>query len=89
MKQLEGEDKRSVAQKARKARELKTISEFADQNFVAAKKLRTLGPDRFRKLFGKSLLTAADKSCRSTCGVRSSGVSHFSSVDDCLVGDPS
>jgi hypothetical protein len=61
--QLEGESKRSIAQKARRARELKTISDLADENLAvteewrvlrpehhAAIKLRLLGGDTLRKV---------------------------------------
>lgn len=60
MAQLEGENKRSVAQKARRARELKTISEMADANLADTEQWRTLLPEhlvaiKYRTLGGDTL----------------------------------
>lgn len=63
LESLQGENKRSIAQKARRARELQTISDLADDNLAitdewrvllpehhAAIKLRLLGGDTLRKV---------------------------------------
>lgn len=58
--QLEGENKRSIAQKARRARELSAISELADQNLATTDEWRVLLPEhlaaiKFRLLGGDTL----------------------------------
>lgn len=60
MTQVEGENKRSIAQKARRARELATISEMADANLADTEKWRVLLPEhlvaiKYRTLGGDTL----------------------------------
>ena len=60
MVQLDGENKRSVAQKARRSRELKTISDLADANLADTEHWRILLPEhlvaiKYRTLGGDTL----------------------------------
>jgi hypothetical protein len=67
--QLDGESKRSVAQKARRARELKTISDLADENLALTDEWRTLLPEHHAAI--KLRLLGGD-TLRSIC--RSMGI---------------